>query len=37
MNDLSRQPDFEAYPLASHLTYRWLGGKLRRHRKPFRF
>jgi len=29
VNELSKDPTFETYPLASHLTYPWLGGNLR--------
>jgi hypothetical protein len=29
INELAKQPRFEAYPLATHLTYPWLGGNLR--------
>jgi hypothetical protein len=29
VRELARQPLFESYPLASHLTYPWLGGNLR--------
>ena len=28
INELAKQPDFETYPLANHLTYSWLGGNL---------
>jgi hypothetical protein len=27
-NELSKEPNFEVYPLASHLTHSWLGGNL---------
>ena len=29
INELAKQPRFETYPLATHLTYPWLGGNLR--------
>jgi hypothetical protein len=29
VNELSKEPTFEVYPLASHLTFPWLGGNLR--------
>lgn len=29
INELAKQPKFETYPLATHLTYPWLGGNLR--------
>lgn len=29
INELAKDPSFETYPLASHLTYPWLGGNLR--------
>jgi hypothetical protein len=29
INELSKEPNFETYPLASYLTYPWLGGNLR--------
>jgi hypothetical protein len=29
VNELFKEPHFETYPLASHLTYPWLGGNLR--------
>jgi hypothetical protein len=28
IRDLSRDPDFRTYPLATHLTHNWLGGNL---------
>ena len=29
INELSKDPNFETYPLSSHLTHSWLGGNLR--------
>jgi hypothetical protein len=29
INELAKEPNFEVYSLASHLTYPWLGGNLR--------
>ena len=28
INEMAKQPRFESYPLATHLTYPWLGGNL---------
>ena len=29
VNELAKDPNFETYPLSSHLTHSWLGGNLR--------